>query len=375
MENTTAEVLKALSALEGDLATKFEKMADRIGNLEISARKDAFNQSGAAGAGSVAVRKAIQSFTDSDQFKALQAGTTRNVAVDVQVVAKSLTSLQGSPGSPPTGYPVHPEREAGLWGNAYRPLTLLDVLPARPTTSNSVGFVQMQGYTSAADAQDFEGAPKAEQNIDPALREAAVETVAVYINVSKQVLSDVAELRGELEQLLGHGVRAKSEAHIVNGTGGQQRILGLVPQAQQFVHLPTMPAVDRIGACAATVGEEGYVPNLVVVNPRDWFDFISERASGGDEQYIGPGWSVPAGQSIYQMPVVATPSLMRGRALVIDTAFVRIADREQVTISAGFTGDNFTKNILTLLVEMRLGLVVRDPRAVNLVDLTDGGSP
>ena len=69
-------------------------------------------------------------------------------------------------------------------------------------------------------------------------------------------------------------------------------------------------------------------------------------------------------------PVARAAALAQGTALVIDQRFVYLLDREQVsTAISNEDRDNFIKNLVTLLAEMRGGLAVYDTAAVQLVDL------
>jgi hypothetical protein len=64
------------------------------------------------------------------------------------------------------------------------------------------------------------------------------------------------------------------------------------------------------------------------------------------------------------------------QALVIDVQKVRLLDREQpsVLISSEH-GDNFTKNLVTILSELRAGLAIYDSGAVGLIELPTESSP
>lgn len=65
-----------------------------------------------------------------------------------------------------------------------------------------------------------------------------------------------------------------------------------------------------------------------------------------------------------------SPAIDEGDALLIDTSRVRLLDREQATVVVSTEDqDNFVKNLVTILGEMRGGLAVYDTAGVGLVTL------
>lgn len=307
---------------------------------------------------------------ESDGLRALKNGARSSGQIDLGMSIKALTSLQGSTASPAAGIDVQSERAQGLYGYAMRPLSLFDVMPVRSIASNSLTFTQMQSFSNAAAGQAGEGVEKAEQNIDPDLKSAPIETIAVWHDASNQVLDDEPGLEQSITMLLMHGVQEKAERQIISGAGGGFTISGLTNEGTTFV--PSVaPMADRIGECQATMANSGYQPDLVILNPVDWFTIRSERAVSGDEQYVGPGWNAPATPSIYGVRTIASPAVAQGTAIVVDTRFVSLLDRMQPTVEfSRETGNNFKANLTTILAELRVGLAVFDPLAVQTIDLT-----
>ena len=314
------------------------------------------------------IREALQKSGGLDRMR---KGETKNSdPIDLGLSIKALTSLQGSSGSPGEGIDVQPEREGGLFGYAMRQLSILDVMPIRPIASNALTFTRMVNYSNSADTQSGEATTKAEQGITPSLITAPVETIAVWHDASKQVLDDEPGLEATIAMLLTHGVREKAESQIVNGAGGNFEMSGLITDGTTFV--PTVaPMADRIGECAATMGNSGYQAGVVLLNPLDWFTIRAERATSGDGQYVGPGWAASSSPSVYGIPAVASAAVPQGTAIVVDTRFVNLLDRQQTTVEMSReTGNNFKQNIVTVLAELRMGVAIYDTFAVQVIDLT-----
>lgn len=233
--------------------------------------------------------------------------------------------------------------------------------------SNAYTFNRLSGYTSAADYQGAEGTGKSEQSLSPQLITANISTIAVHQTLSKQVMDDEADLSSMIEMIMRTGVNAKAEREIANGDGANFHIDGLVTQATNIAVGSVDNLADYIGQGITQMHSQGYRPDIVALDPSDWFTMLSEKKADGE--YIGPGWYVPSPLSVYGVSAAQSAALPAGQALIIDSSLVRILDREQPTAEMSReTGNNFTENLVTILVEMRLGLAVYDLKAVSLVD-------
>jgi len=59
-----------------------------------------------------------------------------------------------------------------------------------------------------------------------------------------------------------------------------------------------------------------------------------------------------------------------GQALVMDTSVIALLDRQQVSVQLSrHDGDNFRRNLVTILAELRAGLALYAPSATRLVTL------
>lgn len=279
---------------------------------------------------------------------------------------KALINLPESQ-SPSAGFPTQPQRGPTV-GPALAPLTLVDLLPSTPVSSDNFDFVQLSRTNNAAVQQD-EGDLKPESEFTAELQTAKIATIAHYTMASRQVLADNAQLSSLLASILGIDVVTKYEGLLLNGNGTTDKIDGLVTQAPVLVHT-VGPKADRIAEAISNMWTAGFVASAIVLNPADWMLFETERAVGGDEQYVAGGWANPAAPSMWRVPVARAASLAEGSALVIDTRFVTMLDRNQVTTALSTEDrDNFIRNLVTMLAEMRGGLAVYNVEALRLVDL------
>lgn len=306
----------------------------------------------------------------ADGITGFRAGmkSTGQISCKVGVRAAITNPNKGVTGS--TSYPTAPQRDgAGIRGIPQPRLSLLDVLPIVPVTSATYEFVRLDGYINGAAYQKEEGEQKAEGSMPTKMERAEIATIATWIPASLQVLQDNEQLQGQIDTLMSVGVRQKLEAELINGEGGPGEILGFKKQATAAGITTGKPA-DRVGAALTDLKADGWNPNVIVMNPRDWFAIESERAEGGDGQYVIGTPRDPAPPSLWGTPVVVTNGMPQGEALILDTAVAALLDRQEVTVEASrHDGDNFKRNLVTILAELRAGLAVFAPTATRLVTL------
>jgi HK97 family phage major capsid protein len=122
----------------------------------------------------------------------------------------------------------------------------------------------------------------------------------------------------------------------------------------------------------------GWNPDLVVLHPNDWFG--NERAVfaadspisiAGDGQYVaGGGWAAPANGGLWGMRRALSVSLTPGTALVLDSSQVAVLDRGPAMVIVSREGhDNISKNLVTMLAEVRVGFAIFSPTAVKKVNV------
>ena len=279
------------------------------------------------------------------------------------------TVVTGSPGdSPGDGtVPTRPDRGV-LVAQPMRPLTLLDALPVIPVSSSVYEYVPLE--IGEAGIQENEGAEKTAAAVGASLETAPIVTVAVHQTFSNQVLSDNVALGEAVRRIFTYRVRAKLERMIVTGQGvaGTDPIRGIQAFGTALVVSETEPA-DRVAEGVSLLDEAGYVPRVVAMSPRTWNRIRVERAVGGSGTYLGGSWASPAAAQLWGLPVVTVPSMDLGTVAIVDPNACAVLDREIPSVAVSREhGENFTKNLSTVLCEMRAGFVLLDAGGVGVIE-------
>jgi len=335
-------------------------------NTELKARLSELEQKAArspGGGGTGSATSVGELIVKSDQIGLIRDERQRSAKVFVKQSAKAaLVGINGFvTGSGNGTYPAAPEH-LGLVPTALPQVRLIDALPSRPVSTDSVDYVKLNG-TGGADYQEGQGVEKAEKTFAGVLTSAKVQTIAVHTTVSKQLLDDEPALQDEIDRIFQNDLRQKTQRELLIGDGAQFHIPGLIGQATAVTGVTGDPA-DRIGLVAAQMDDAGYTPSLIVLNRTDWFGIQITKDDNGNYMFGSPTAGVPA--ALWGIRIVVAPNVPSDTALLIDTSKVKVLDREQPSLY--ITRDHMdyaTKNLVLLLAEIRVGLAVYDALGVR----------
>lgn len=298
--------------------------------------------------GTVTAREDVQQF-----MAQMAAGGKGSISVPVKA---ALTSLDES-----AGKLVQPHR-VGLIPTMTPRLTVRDLLAVGRTDSNSVEFMREKLFTNKADVV-AEGTQKPESDLTFEAASAPIVTIAHWLHATRQILSDAPMLESYISTRLIQGLKLKEEAQLLNGSGVGLNIKGLYTAAQVYdnngITVTGETPVDRVRLSLLQVELAELVADGVVLNPIDWADIeLLKTTNSGEYLFASPfAQTVPR---LWGLPVVATTSMEKGKFLTgaFRTA-AQLWDRWDVSVTLSTEdGNNFTKNMVTVLCEERIGLTI-----------------
>jgi HK97 family phage major capsid protein len=259
---------------------------------------------------------------------------------------------------------VQAYRGPGIIGPGQQRLTVRDLLPNLPITSNMVEFCKESSFTSNAGMQTAEGDTKGESALGFELLYAPVQTLAHWIPASRQVLDDATALAAYINARLTYLLKLKEEDELLNGSGTGVELSGLVTNATPYdtnrTNVATDSFIDVIGHGLQQVTDESnFEPDAVVLNPRDW-ETVRQTKTATTLDYIYSDPRSAQTPQIWGVPVVPTKSMARGQFLA--GAFgmaAAIWDRNAATVEISREhSDFFVRNMVAILCEERLALTV-----------------
>lgn len=366
LEDTTTAITNRYNATDA----KAKETLGRVGALEQEfARLPAGGFTASAPTKTNPVAAAI---VEGDQLTTVRAGAPSTGLMNVQQPLRAAISNPGSGQTGDTTYPTPTYRETNVQGIPAVRLSILDLLPTVSISEKVYEFVVLDGYQNAADYQVKEGDLKAGTDLPTKLARSEVATIAHWLPASLQVLDDNAGLQTLIQQVLSVGCRQKLEREVLIGNGGDGKIKGLVPQATVYDPMATTTA-DRVGAAITDLNAAGWNANAIVMHPETWFAISSAKNTTSDYLLGSPRDPSPA--SLWGVRVVTSPAMVANMVLVLDTSVTALLDRQQVSVQVSrHDGDNFRRNMVTILAELRAGLAVYATSGTRLVSLTKPSS-
>lgn len=265
------------------------------------------------------------------------------------------------------------DRRPGLIDIAQRPIVVLDLIPRQQTGSDTVEYVREDTFTNAAaftaeaTATTGTDGTKPESALAYSVQTGAVKTLAHWIPVTNKMLADVAQTRGMINGRLLVGLNLALETQVVAGDGTGENFTGLLNTAGILIQgKGSDSALDAIFKARTQVRVTGNgTPGAVVLHPNDWEAIRLSRESAATATpgtyLMGPPSQVGA-TTVWGIPVTESQAITENTGLIGDFQMgCALYDREQAAIRVGTINDQFTRNIQTILAELRAAFVVFRP--------------
>ncbi|MXO57175.1 phage major capsid protein [Pontixanthobacter gangjinensis] len=307
--------------------------------------------------------------TDSDELKTLSS-VIGSQPGRVRIEMKDITSASGSAGGFAT--PMLDGNVNALPGRMPR---MRDVLNVVNTVSGSVEYLDQVTRTNGA-APQVEGAMKGESNYEWELRNLPIQTIAHWTRQTVQILSDAPQLQSVIDTEMRYGLAIEEENQILSGSGISPNLNGLITNATPFAADFTPASetmIDKVGLGVLQVALAEFMPNGIAVHPSDWMRMRLLKDADGKYLLGDPGADVRP--VLFGLPVIGTTAIPKDKFLIGD--FMRAAtlyDRQAPTVALSTEDrDNFTTNRVTIRVESRLALAIKQPLATSYGDF--GNTP
>ena len=252
----------------------------------------------------------------------------------------------------------------GVGGPGVTTIGLQHALTTRPAAGTSaVEYSRFTGQQGAAAVQAAEGAAKAALRPDTMLITQSALTVAGYTKMSRQALSDSAELKQAVDNTLARSVNMALDIALLSGATGF--VGGFVSLATAYTSLFYRPLADAISEGVASMQETGFEPDVVAVSPADWLAISVLKDSQG--AYLSGAYLGKMPTEMRGLRVVLSPSVPAGKALLLDSAHTELLIVDGFTVEVGYENDDWTKNLVTVLGELRVIPLFRTVGAARLI--------
>lgn len=364
--------------------------------LEVEAERSDREQAAVEARAHEAAYKTVgQLFADSEEFAAYREagyqGKSAPFALDgldlgTKWVSQGLTRKDTYTASPSGGNDFGlPNVFTGVFDRLQRQLRVRDLLSATPISTNLVEYFRVTGFNNAASVTPERDGGNSNYQIAPQsaltyqYETAPVRMITHFETAHVNTLADQNQLRAIIDNNLLYGLRLHEDYQLLQGDGTGENVLGLLNVADigSYTHgtgLNTNTGVGEMGNPDTRIDDirraitqatlANVEPTGVVVHPLDWEIMETTKTPLGD-YVISVVVADGATPRVWQLPVVATPAIPQGTALVGSFGLgATMYDRLQPEIRvADQHGDLFLRHAVAIMATERIALAVPRPEA------------
>lgn len=355
MSDIIEAVKTGIESLEAKTGNRLREFDERLTGLNNSFTRmaqqgvkhpDAFTAGGSARLGDLVVKQFEENRSLFEK--------TRSVRLSVKTASDAITTTNG-----------RTILGVGVGAIAGGVLGLQNALPNRVALGLSTAeYSRYTGQQGAAAVQAAEGDLKASVRPDHALISQSAITVAGFSKISRQALNDSRELVNAVETTLNRSVATALDAALVNGvvspTFSGFESLASASSSLLYTALP-----DAVSEGVANMQADGFSPDLVALNPADWLAVTV--AKGVDGHYLSGAYLGALPTEMRGLRVVLSPSVDAGKALLLDSSHSELLVVDGFTVEMAYAGDDFVRNLVSLLGEIRVIPIFRTLGSARLI--------
>jgi HK97 family phage major capsid protein len=249
---------------------------------------------------------------------------------------------------------------------------LLDRLPGVAIDVPAIAYIEVvsTGGTAAVVA---EGAAKPELTMPATQQQATARTIAAHVGVSWQAYSgDYPAFVTAVQSELLRAVVDAENLQLYGGTGeANGQVNGLSTNANILTFTATGQGTnsehwtDLLGAIATLrTGPALAQPDLLLLHVDTWAALRAEQDLYG-RFYVAADPSRDQVEQAWGVDVLQSTQFTAGEGILFDTTlYGRAVVRESLVTRLGYSGTDFTQNIVRFLSEERLTQTIERPQAI-----------
>lgn len=353
---TSAEVINGLTAKMDELALQFSEKSTVASNDPFAELKEVLTEK-------------------ADAIK--NQKTQGNIAnVTIKAVGPVLTTnVTNSAG----GNVVAMTQSTGeLYSTADNRLFAESIMNSMRVDLDTITYIDEVAGEGGA-GMTSEGGTKSQGDVDYVERTIALQNVTHFIKVSTKMLRQPSYIVDAVRSNLLRKLQLKKQEQLLSGDGTAPDIKGIKEWATAYDGTDFNGSVvepnlnDLIRVCVALISKEAddFVPNYVIVSHKRMADMDLKKATDG--HYVLPPFSSLDNRVVAGVRVIASNEFTDAELLVGDFTKANYVYNSDIQLSINLDGNDFTKNLRTILAEQAVALYVssNETGAFVLVDDID----
>lgn len=290
---------------------------------------------------------------NADRWNQFKKGEIKSLELELEIKAAATMLESSNLGG--SAYLPKPEFVPGITDIA-RAQPLIEQYANTSNTSSAVIVWVNKTNPDGTVAMVAEGGLKPLIDFEFATETSTAKKAAAKIKVSTEMLEDFDFMASEINNELLYQVNSMVDAGLLTGTGLTIYLTGMTTLAGAYILttlVTTDPSdTDAILAAATQIKTLNFNANYAFVNPIDAANMKLKKDSVG--QYVIPPFVAADGMSVGGIKVIESNKITQGYVLVADMSKFIVRNYKPFFVSIGWTGDDFEKNLVTILGERRL---------------------
>jgi HK97 family phage major capsid protein len=320
------------------------------------------NQANSLTAQASDIRKALEeNKANLTKLKDLDKSAAHGAGFSFKAAGDMLESTNISGGNVPVE-----QRIAGLNLIATRRPRLIDLFAKGQAASNIISWVYQANRDGAAGGTT-EGSTKNQIDFDLVVASQAVVKRTAFIKVSTEMLDDIdfieSEIRNELMRLLMLDVENTS----YSGNGTAPNLNGIRTVATAFAAGTFAGTVDNANSADVLVVAMNQIaianqeaPNAILMHPSDIAALKLMKVSATDKRYVDRLLYIGMDLTLDGVPMIGSTLVTAGTYLVGNFNLSVLYQKQGIMINIGLDGNDWTKNMRTIIAEWRGALVTKN---------------
>jgi HK97 family phage major capsid protein len=313
------------------------------------------------------VRKGLQD--NIEKLKALKNGELHDIKGNEFSFSTKAVGDMTIAGNVSGGNVPVEQRITGLNVIASRRIRLMDLFAAGTATSDLISWVYQANKDGAAGGT-AEGATKNQIDYDLVVASQAVVKRTAFIKVSTEMLDDIDFINSEINNELMRELMKDIEGTAYSGNGTAPNLNGIRTVATAFAagtfatgsanEVDNPNEIDVLVVAMNQIAlAEQEIPTAILLNPTTIASLKTRKVSSTDKRYIERLTEVAGQLSLDGVPLIPTTLVTVGTYLVGAFDMATLFTKAGIRISIGLDGNDFTKNMRTIIAEWRGALVTK----------------
>lgn len=305
------------------------------------------------------LRKALDD--NKDKIKLLKSSRDGSFSIELKASGTMLESTNISGGNVPVE-----QRLAGFNTVASRRVQLMDIMAAGTASSNIISWVYQANKDGAAGGT-VEGSVKNLIDFDLVVASQAVVKRTAFIKVSTEMLDDIDFIETEIRNELMRELMKDVEGTAYSGNNTAPNLNGVRTTATAFAAGSFAGTVDNANAVDVLVvamnqikiAQQG-MPNYILMHPTNVTALKLVKVTATDKRYVDRLAIIGGTLSLDGVPIIETTLVTVGEYLVGDFNLSTLYSKGSIRVEMGLDGNDYTKNLRTILAEWRGAVVVKN---------------